>query len=603
MSLLSRRVSDILCHYHENESTFMYNGAMKKKVLGFICALSLTACSSGTNVSQTEYASSPNKEFTQFLDEQFVETVESDFTTMHQLFEHPEDYGIDVDNVEVSLGEVVTTDEDRQEVEETIDELKSFDYSTLDKKQQELYDEILFRQEIAQVTYQEKYDYVTNIWDTNSGTHKDLVSFFSEYILYDEDDIEDLITLINDVPRYTQDALEYTNTQAQQGHLMIQYDTVIEDIQSTIDTQNESILYDVLYEEIDDLNLENGDDYKAQVKEALDSSFFPSYTTMKEGLEALQSQNKESQGVSTLLNETDYYEQMFKNAAGNDKDIDDVYDELNDEFTSAIRVLQKSDVDYEKLDGFTTDFESPEEIMKFLEDNYETLFPSIEIPTYTISPLDDQESSENIVAYFMYPTIDNDNSQTIRYNKRDYGDDTTGLDFYVTLAHEGIPGHMYQTEYTRENLTYDVEYIISNTSFAERYATYVEDRSYEFLDGLSDEEIEFLIANNDVSKAMICMMDIEINYYGRTQDEIVEEYGSLFGEDAIRDIYDTLVDMPTVFITYYYGYFQIQELYDYAQEELGKDFSDVEFNEALLEAGQVNFEIVERNVNDYIASK
>ena len=43
-----------------------------------------------------------------------------------------------------------------------------------------------------------------------SGLHQSLISVFSEYILRNEKDIQDLITLINDVPRYTNDVLEYT---------------------------------------------------------------------------------------------------------------------------------------------------------------------------------------------------------------------------------------------------------------------------------------------------------------------------------------------------------------------------------------------------------
>ena len=55
-----------------------------------------------------------------------------------------------------------------------------------------------------------KFQYLNNCWSTMSGLHQSLISVFSEYILRNEKDIQDLITLINDVPRYTNDVLEYT---------------------------------------------------------------------------------------------------------------------------------------------------------------------------------------------------------------------------------------------------------------------------------------------------------------------------------------------------------------------------------------------------------
>ena len=55
-----------------------------------------------------------------------------------------------------------------------------------------------------------------------SGLHQSLISVFSEYILRSEKDIQDLITLINDVPfRYTNDVLEYTKKQADKNTLTV----------------------------------------------------------------------------------------------------------------------------------------------------------------------------------------------------------------------------------------------------------------------------------------------------------------------------------------------------------------------------------------------
>ena len=35
------------------------------------------------------------------------------------------------------------------------------------------------------------------------------------------------------------------------------------------------------------------------------------------------------------------------------------------------------------------------------------------------------------------------------------------------LAHEGIPGHMYQTQYDHETFVYPIQYMLNNSGFTE----------------------------------------------------------------------------------------------------------------------------------------
>ena len=123
-----------------------------------------------------------------------------------------------------------------------------------------------------------------------SGLHQSLISVFSEYILRNEKDIQDLITLINDVPRYTNDVLEYTKKQADKNTLQFDYDSVTQDIQDVINNKENSSITSALYNAIDSLNLdeEKTTSYKAQVKDAMDTSFFPSYQAMLDTLTSLQ---------------------------------------------------------------------------------------------------------------------------------------------------------------------------------------------------------------------------------------------------------------------------------------------------------------------------
>jgi uncharacterized protein (DUF885 family) len=43
------------------------------------------------------------------------------------------------------------------------------------------------------------------------------------------------------------------------------------------------------------------------------------------------------------------------------------------------------------------------------------------------------------------------------------------------------------------------------------------------------------------------------------------------------------------------------ELRKKAEDALGNKFDEIEFHKALLEGGPLNFDVIERNINDYIA--
>lgn len=94
-----------------------------KKIFISFTVFSLTACGS-TTMQDNTFAAKENKDFTKYTNQLVVEYAENDYTTMHQFFEHPEDYGIDINNVDVSLGEFYT--DNTEEIKEDQKELNKF---------------------------------------------------------------------------------------------------------------------------------------------------------------------------------------------------------------------------------------------------------------------------------------------------------------------------------------------------------------------------------------------------------------------------------------------------------------------------------------------
>ena len=577
-----------------------------KNILKTMCisftVFALTACSS-TTMQDNTFSAKENKSFTKYTNQLVIEYAENDFTTMHQIFEHPENYGIHVNQVKVSLGQF--NEDNSKEIKKDQKKLDSFNRSTLDKTQQTIYDELQYENKLNLKAENNKYKYLTNCWSTMSGLHQNLVSTFSEYILRDEKDIKDLITLIQDVPRYTNDVLEYTKKQAEKGTLQFDYDSVIQDIEDTINQKDNSSITNALYDAIDSLQLDQtkADSYKQQVKDALDTYFFSSYQTMLDTLTSLQSQVQPLQGLSHYKNGKSYYKLLVQNSISSNDSISEIKKNTKAAINQAIQkyqsLYQKNPMISYELDSISTDFKDVNDILKSLQKNYIKDFPQVKTMNYDLKALPEDQSVNGVVAYFITPALDYTQNYQMRYNKKDYGDDPSSLTLYQTLAHEGIAGHMYQAQYNKEHLKYPIQFLYNNLGMSEGWATYVESMSLHYLDNNKDL-LQAYNLNNILTNLYVILMDISIHYDGMSLSAFKNEYGDMFSAEGLESIYDQLSDNPTVFLSYYYGYLQIVDLKAKAKSKLKTKFKNKDFHNAILQYGEVNFNIVEQSVNEYI---
>ena len=564
--------------------------------------LSLSACAS-TTLQDNTFSTKENKDFTKYTNQLVVEYAKEDYTTMHQFFENPKEYGINESQVKVSLGEF--TQDNTKEIQKDQKKLKSFNRSTLDKTQQTIYDELKYENELNLKSENKKYKYLTNCWSTMSGLHQNLISLFSEYILRDEQDIDDLITLINDVPRYTQDVLDYSKKQAKKETLQFDYDSVTQDIQEVIDQKEESSVTSALCDAVDSLNLEEekADNYKAKIKEALDTSFFPSYQNMLDTLTSLQSEVKPLQGLSNYKNGRSYYKLLVQNATSSTDSISTIKKNVKSAINQALAkyqdLYQSNPMISMELDSISTDFTDVQQILESLQKNYTKDFPKVKTMKYDLKALPEDQSVNGVVAYFITPALDYTQNYQMRYNKKDYGDDPSSLTLYQTLAHEGIAGHMYQAQYNKEHLKYPIQFFYNNLGMSEGWATYVESMSLHYLDNNKDL-LQAYNLNNVLTNLYVILMDISIHYDGMSLNDFKNAYGDMFSTEGLESIYDQLSDNPTVFLSYYYGYLQIVDLKSEAKSKLKTKFNNKDFHNAILQYGEVNFNIIKQSVNNYI---
>ncbi|MFQ9151114.1 MAG: DUF885 family protein [Blautia sp.] len=138
----------------------------------------------------------------------------------------------------------------------------------------------------------------------------------------------------------------------------------------------------------------------------------------------------------------------------------------------------------------------------------------------------------------------------------------TALDLYTTLAHEGYPGHLYQTVLSGKSISDPVRSLLNFGGYIEGWATYVEMYAY----GLSDTDpnlAELYRLNRSLTLGLSALMDIAVHYHGFAEEDVAEALGKFgFEPSSARALYQVLLEAPANYLRYYVGYLTFEDLRD-----------------------------------------
>lgn len=578
---------------------------MKKKHLVLLLAAVLAVgCVGPANKSSFESVEQEivsNTEFENFLDQYVVKYFEDEYFLCHVNFVHPENYGIDPNKQPKTLPNLFVSDEQKQFAKQVVENLEAMDPRDLNTTNQQIREELLHQYKNQIELFDERFDYLSNIFTADFGVQTIPVTIFSAYTMYQESDIANVVSMIESTDQFIDEALEYANEQAKQNKFAINYDSVMATINSVLESKENCVIVTDLMAEIDNLNLEatKAENYKTQVRNTLNTHLFPAYEKLKAGLEKLKDQNQGVQSIASFPNGKDYYELILKQYAGTADSIDAIKEDVRsslDEVTRDYRAFLRDDIDVSPDDEKVTNFESPEAIIEFLMERYPAQFPLVSKIKYNVLPASAEQSTDSVQAYMEETPFDSNNPYQIRYNANKMSTDFQTLEFYKVMAHESVPGHVYHEQYNKEHFKHPAQYILNEQAFTEGYATYA---AYETLDwsGVDESTCELFKLMDMYSGYAILLMDLQINYDGYS----IQEFNNVWGE-LNEGLYYQIAENPGLFFSYYYGALRIYQLQDIAKEALGDTYNPVRFNDALLQAGRVNFEIVEQNIQTYIDS-
>ena len=136
------------------------------------------------------------------------------------------------------------------------------------------------------------------------------------------------------------------------------------------------------------------------------------------------------------------------------------------------------------------------------------------------------------------------------YINNEYVDD----DIYTMIAHEGYPGHLYQTVMWENSEHSLVRNLFSYPGYTEGWATYTEMYSYD-ISGLSPALADLFACDTAYSLGVSAYIDICVNYEGWDVDD-VEDYLSELGigdAEVAQDIFEAVVEEPSNYLRYFVG--------------------------------------------------
>lgn len=578
----------------------------KKIFLILPCCLLVILISflSGNAFWSSLHAESSDRQFRTFTRSLFQTEVSANTISLHYTLRSPSDYGIaDIPATYGSLSSDPVAA--KASVRNVLSSLQEFDPDTLSSENAltfKILDTYLKNASTGTdyLLYQEPMDPV-------SGIHTQLPVLLSEYSFYDTQDVETYLALLKETPSYFDSVIRFEQKKAASGLFMPDYqaDSVLDTCQSFIDMGKENYLVSTFNERIASLDLlpENKkDSFQKENMKLVTEEIYPAYQNLITAIKSLKGKGMNEQGLSHFPYGKKYYEYLVRQTTGCNESISRLRLMTRAQILEDLSAMQKVlfPADAALTQASVLEQTSPDSMLDDLRSKITDTFPEIPDVDFQVKYVPESMQDYLSPAFYMIPAIDNLTENVIYINN---GQTASGLNLYTTLAHEGYPGHLYQTVYFSASKPDPIRSILDFGGYVEGWATYAEMMSY-YLAPLPKTEASLLQKNSSVILGLYALADMGIHYDGWSVTDTVRffsDYG-INDPNAVQSVYKLIIGSPANYLKYYIGYLKFYELKKEMADTLGNQFSQKEFHRAVLDVGPAPFEIVydevEKNLLD-----
>jgi len=568
----------------------------KKQVISIILVLTLllSVILSGCHGQSSEIQ---NKKFRKFTETLFCQEVASNTVSLHYTLKDPGQYGIQ--DSPVTLG-YFNTDKGTRKIstENTQAALKRFSYRKLSRENRLTYDVLDYYLELSK----KESDYLLyeEPMGTVSGVQTQIPVLLSEYQFQSKEDVDAYLELMKTTPDYFNSLIAFEQEKAQKGLFMASYtaDTVIEQCQAFIDMGDSNYLISTFVDRIQkltDLSESEKSDYIQKNAYMLQTYVLPAYQQLIKAVVELKDSGKNEEGLCYLPNGKEYYELTVQASTGSARTVPQLQkltkNQMKDDLAAMKAVIGLTAE--QAKETAVMESTDPKEILNSLSLDIQKTFPKLPQTSVEVKYVPKAMEAHLSPAFYMIPALDDTEENVIYVNQAQMGNKLT---LYTTLAHEGYPGHLYQTVYYASTKPDPLRSIFNFGGYVEGWATYAEMGSYYLADSLTREQAVLLQKNSSILLALYALADMGIHYDGWNRMDTVKffkEYG-VGSAEIVNQIYDLIIGSPGNYLKYYIGYVEFLELKKKWVEKKGENFSQKEFHKAVLDVGPAPFELVEK---------
>lgn len=533
-----------------------------------------------------------DSKFCAFAQTFFLDEVQANPIHFHYTIDNPSAYGVDEASLTLPVyqpgdaaGEVYALSLARKD-------LSGIDPDALNEENRRLYE--LLDSYLAAAASTAAYPYFSEPLSPSSGVPSELPILFSEYRMDDRADVENYLSILTQLPAYFDGLLVYEQEKADAGLFMsdLTADRVIRqctELMNAADLENGTHFLEITFQErlqqlVDKeiLTDKEMDSYISEHHRLLTTVVVPAYDRLADGLTILKGSGKTTCGLAGHENGRDYYRALVRLRTGSYRDIDEIKRllarDLRFNYESLFALLAANPALKDMLAETPSLLPemTPEEILSDLQSEIGEEYPPIPAGRdnapirSTIKYVDASLEAYSAPAFYMTPPIDNICNNLICLNAKDTKND---LALFTTLAHEGYPGHLYQTVYSKryqeqENIL-PIGNVLYYGGFVEGWAMYVELASFDRAIELAKETHPEAAAYYQICRldrqfrlGLYSLLDIAIHYDNASLEDVQKLCYCLGLNDSasLAALYQYIAEEPCNYLKYYLGYLEILEL-------------------------------------------
>lgn len=559
------------------------------------------------------------RRFDRLSRELFCSELSGNTLSLHYTLAYPKTYGLDGDACLSSY--TPGTEGDCSGLISLLEQLSSISPEHLDA--QDAYAHKLLTRYLSLQLEGASYPYYSEPLTPSSGMQSGLPILLADYTFRSSDDVEDYLELLDQTDTYFEGLIEYEKEKAENGLFMSDSSAarVIEQCFAIMDSQSlengTHFLHTTFEERIAALAEQTPVSKEQQLlwisenDRLLTTVMAPAYERVADAFTILQGSGSNSMGLAHFPDGKAYYEYLLAYSTGSSRSIPEIkqllYEDYQQNFSSLIALLHQYPnlaVMTEADDDFP--FESPGDMLAHLETSMAPDFPVFPntgeafVPVCIVKSVSPSMEKYCSPAYYLTPPIDDMSANIIYINR---GTSPGALTLYTTLAHEGYPGHLYQTVYSQLYMNQTdaspIRQLLHFGGYVEGWALYVENMSYTYAQSLvagDDPQkaawYEACRLNRSLQLCLYSLLDIAIHYEGASPldtGRILSHLG-ITNPEAAAAIYQYIAEEPANYLKYYLGFLEILDLKEKAQATWGDTFTVRRFHQFVLETGPSDFE-------------